>query len=74
MLVIDNTHTRRSNITGLSLVLFLFLSLLSMMAGIEVSQVEHERFKALTANAVAVVRTGECTPYANIILKSGVFF
>jgi hypothetical protein len=35
MLVIDNTHTRRSNITGLSLVLFLFLSLLSMMAAYE---------------------------------------
>lgn len=52
----------------------LYQALLPMLAGVEVSQVEHERFKELTANAVAVVRTGECTPYANIILKSGVFF
>ena len=49
-------------------------ALIPMLTGIEVSQVKHERFKELTADAVAVVRTGECTPYANIILKSGVFF
>ena len=49
-------------------------ALMPMLEGIEVSQVKHERFKELTAKAVAVVRTGECTPYANIILKSGVFF
>lgn len=49
-------------------------ALMPMLEGIEVSQVKHERFKELTAHAVAVVRTGECTPYANIILKSGVFF
>ena len=49
-------------------------ALIPMLTGIEVSQVKHERFKELTVDAVAVVRTGECTPYANIILKSGVFF
>ena len=52
----------------------LYQALIPMLTGIEVSQVKHERFKELTADAVAVVRTGECTPYANIILKSGVFF
>lgn len=36
--------------------------------------VSHEEFKKLTKRGVAVIRTGECTPYANIILKSGVFF
>ena len=36
--------------------------------------VSHEEFKKLTKQGVAVIRTGECTPYANIILKSGVFF
>lgn len=36
--------------------------------------VPHERFKALTADAVAVVRTGETTPYANVILSGGVTF
>ena len=34
----------------------------------------HEEFKNMTKESKAVVRTGECTPYANIILKSGVVF
>ena len=34
----------------------------------------HEEFKALTRNARAVVRTGEFTPYANVILAAGVAF
>lgn len=34
----------------------------------------HEDFKLLTRGARAVVRTGECTPYANIILIAGVVF
>jgi D-ribose pyranase len=37
-------------------------------------RMSHEEFKEMTKRAVAVVRTGECTPYANIILKSGVVF
>lgn len=36
--------------------------------------VSHEEFKQLNRQAVAIIRTGECTPYANIILKSGVTF
>ena len=36
--------------------------------------VSHELLKADTEAAVAVVRTGEFTPYANIILVSGVVF
>ncbi|MBP7689579.1 MAG: D-ribose pyranase [Thermoflexales bacterium] len=36
--------------------------------------VSHELLKADTEGAVAVVRTGEFTPYANIILISGVVF
>ncbi|WEF33861.1 D-ribose pyranase [Pseudoduganella chitinolytica] len=38
------------------------------------SSVPHDEFKRLTAKARAVVRTGECTPYANIILVAGVVF
>ncbi|AVS82533.1 D-ribose pyranase [Paracidovorax avenae] len=34
----------------------------------------HEEFKRLTRDARAVVRTGECTPYANVILCAGVTF
>jgi len=39
-----------------------------------IQSLAHERFKQLTAGCRAVVRTGEFTPYANIILKSGVVF
>lgn len=36
--------------------------------------VKHEQFKVLTKESKAVIRTGECSPYANIILSSGVEF
>ena len=36
--------------------------------------VSHEELKALTGKSKAVVRTGEFTPYANVILVSGVVF
>ncbi|HYE10318.1 MAG TPA: D-ribose pyranase [Patescibacteria group bacterium] len=41
---------------------------------INVKEVAHEDFKALNKTAKAIIRTGECTPYANILLKSGVVF
>jgi len=34
----------------------------------------HEQFKQLTKQAKVIIRTGETTPYANIILQSGVIF
>ncbi len=34
----------------------------------------HDELKRLSARAKAVVRTGECTPYANIVLVAGVSF
>ena len=36
--------------------------------------ISHSEFKSRTAHARAVVRTGEFSPYANIILVSGVVF
>ncbi|WP_327435551.1 D-ribose pyranase [Streptomyces sp. NBC_01201] len=36
--------------------------------------VSHERLKELTASARLVVRTGEARPYANVLLRCGVFF
>lgn len=36
--------------------------------------VSHEEFKRLTERTRVVVRTGECTPYANVILVAGVTF
>jgi len=43
-------------------------------AGIEVEQVPHEAFKQRSRVAKAIIRTGECSPYANVILHSGVIF
>ena len=40
----------------------------------DISTVPHKSFKELTTVARAVVRSGECTPHANIILYSGVTF
>ena len=37
-------------------------------------QVSHEEFKVRNAKARAVIRTGECTPYANVMLVAGVAF
>ena len=45
-----------------------------MIADRPAAIVSHEDFKNMTKQAVAVIRTGECTPYANIILRSGVIF
>ncbi len=36
--------------------------------------VSHEDFKRLTKDCRAVIRTGECSPFANIILVAGVTF
>lgn len=36
--------------------------------------VTHEALKQMSHRARAVVRTGECTPYANLILVAGVTF
>lgn len=41
---------------------------------IEVNYVSHEAFKARTEQSRAVIRTGECTPYANVIFQAGVVF
>lgn len=46
----------------------------SLLGDIAVETVNHAEFKKMTKQAVAVIRTGECTAYANIILKSGVSF
>lgn len=39
-----------------------------------VTEVSHDQFKLMTRDSEAIVRTGECTPYANVILRSGVVF
>ena len=39
-----------------------------------IAKVPHEEFKKLTAKAKCIVRTGETTSYANVILIGGVNF
>jgi D-ribose pyranase len=48
--------------------------LVNVLGSIPINTVPHEEFKKLTAKSKAVVRTGEFTPYANVILVSGVVF
>ncbi|SED59734.1 D-ribose pyranase [Streptomyces sp. 3213] len=36
--------------------------------------VPHEKLKELSAGARLIVRTGEARPYANVLLRCGVFF
>jgi D-ribose pyranase len=51
-------------------------STLSSAQGCDISieDCSHEHFKRLTKDCRAIIRTGECTPYANIILYAGVTF
>lgn len=41
---------------------------------INIQYISHESFKQRTHQSKAIVRTGECSPYANIIFQSGVVF
>lgn len=41
---------------------------------IGIEECSHEEFKEYTSKCRAVIRTGECTPYANVILHAGVTF
>lgn len=54
----------------------LYEELINLLPGVEVRHVSHEEFKKLTTDGctIAFVRTGEATPYANVILESGVTF
>lgn len=51
-----------------------YAALRQLLGDIQVELVPHEELKAQTAAARAVARTGEFTPYANVILVSGVVF
>ena len=51
-----------------------YADLKTRLGDLPVTFVSHEAFKEKTAQCKAVIRTGEVTPYANIILCSGVSF
>ncbi len=44
------------------------------LAGAEEERIPHTELKAMSANVRFAVRTGEFTPYPNIILRAGVAF
>lgn len=46
----------------------------SLLPNVPMEFVTHTIFKEMTSDAQAVVRTGEFSPYANVILVSGVVF
>ena len=52
----------------------LLKGLQKLLGDIPLHFVNHEEFKRKTGDAAAVVRSGECTPYANVILVAGVSF
>ena len=41
---------------------------------VPVKEIPHEDLKKMSKSCIAAIRTGEFTPYSNIILKSGVVF
>ena len=41
---------------------------------VELVEVKHEKLKEMTKNSKAVIRTGECKPFSNVILESTVIF
>jgi D-ribose pyranase len=53
-----------------------YMELMTLLKGIEITKVPHDQIKSsMRQNGnIAFVRTGEATPYANVILISGVTF
>lgn len=52
----------------------LFKEINNLIKDTKITFISHEELKSKLKECKAVVRTGEQTPYANIILKSGVVF
>lgn len=48
--------------------------ILNMFENISIEYVSHNNFKQITSDCKAIIRTGEATPYANIILQSACIF
>jgi D-ribose pyranase len=52
----------------------LYAAIREKLGSIPIQTIDHTAFKERTKSAKAVIRTGEFTPYANIILSAGVVF
>jgi len=51
-----------------------FEGLCALLEGIPMDQIPHEQLKAALPRVRAVIRTGECTLFANVLLECGVAF
>jgi D-ribose pyranase len=49
-------------------------AILERLENVDIDYISHEEFKKVSGRSKACIRTGECTPYANIILISGSIF
>ncbi|NLL91872.1 MAG: D-ribose pyranase [Ruminococcaceae bacterium] len=52
----------------------MYKSILELLGDVKIEYVSHEDFKKLTQSSRGIIRTGECTSFANVILISGVAF
>jgi D-ribose pyranase len=51
----------------------IYAAICAQLGNIPIEAIPHKDFKLQTASAKAVIRTGEFTPFANVILVSGVW-
>ncbi len=53
-----------------------YRELMTLLKGVKVIEVSHNEFKKMTRDGgnISFVRTGEATPFSNVILVSGVVF
>ncbi len=52
----------------------IWTAILEAVGKVPVKTVPHAELKQITRSAIAMIRTGEYTPYANVILVAGVVF
>lgn len=51
-----------------------YREILNRFPNTPIETIRHEEFKKQSTRAKGIIRTGECVPYSNIILVSGVVF
>ena len=64
-LVAEETHIVNPHI---------YSDLLKILGDYPVKTISHQELKELSHHAIAIIRTGECTPYSNVILVGGTSF
>jgi D-ribose pyranase len=74
--VLEELQVERAIVAGemISNSALIYEQLQKMLPEIPIETISHTELKNRTSSARAVVRTGEFTPYANIILVAGVVF